>query len=253
MKIDQELFYASIAKYYDKIFPLNEKQVDFVNTHIESLADKQILDVGCSTGQLAKRLSEAGSQVTGIDLSGEMIKIAQKKSQVPGLTLKVANMLELDSLFAEASLDAVLCFGNTLVHLDSLDELSTFFELVSKILKPRGKLLMQILNYDFILDNKIEELPLIDGPELSFIRKYNLPEQPGDKIIFNTELVLKNSRDSLFHASRLLPLRKEELQFLLDHHGFKHTHFYAGFDGKPYKGNHLPLVVSTERPGPEAH
>jgi 2-polyprenyl-3-methyl-5-hydroxy-6-metoxy-1,4-benzoquinol methylase len=253
MKIDQELFYASIAKYYDQIFPLNEKQVDFVNANIESLADKQILDVGCSTGQLAKRLAGLGSQVTGIDLSGEMIKLAQKKNQGAGVTFKVGNMLELDAHFTESSLDAVLCFGNTLVHLGSLDELASFFELVSKILKPRGKLLLQILNYDYILDNQIEELPLIDGPKLSFIRKYGLPEHPGDKIIFNTELVLKNSRESLFHASLLLPFRKKDLELLLDHYGFKHTHFYAGFDRKPYKGNHLPLVVSTERPGPAPH
>ena len=247
MKIDQELFYASIAKYYDEIFPLNESQLDFVKANIGLLADKQIVDVGCSTGKLAKRLADSGSEVTGIDLSGEMIRQAQKKHQGAGLTFKEANMLKLSTYFAASSLDAVICFGNTLVHLESEDEVAVFFEQALKLLKPKGKLLLQILNYDHILDNQVEELPLIDGPELSFIRKYELPKHPGDRLIFNTELVLKNSRDSLFHASRLLPLRKEELSQLLSRSGFEKIHFYASFDGKPYHGKHLPLIVSAGR------
>ena len=247
MKIDQELFYSSIAKYYNQIFPLNENQVDFVKSYIQPLADKNILDVGCSTGQLAQKLASFGSQVIGIDLNADMIEIANKENQEASVKFMLGNMLDLDSHFDKSSLDAVLCFGNTLVHLDSIDEAARFFESASRILKPGGKLLLQILNYDYILDDHVEELPLIDGPKLSFIRKYDLPEQQGDKIIFNAELVIKSTRDSLFHASRLLPLRKNDLQQLLSHYGFEHTKYFAGFDKNPCKGNYLPLVVSAER------
>lgn len=247
MKIDQEIFYSSIAKYYNQIFPLNESQVEFVQTTVGPLIDKNILDIGCSTGQLAGKLVSLGSLVTGIDLNGDMIEIARKGNREPGLEFIQANMMELDAFFSESTLDAVLCFGNTLVHLDSIDEVAIFLKLVAKILKPGGKLLLQILNYDYILKEEIDELPLIDGPHISFIRKYDLPEQPDEKIIFNTELIIKSTRESLFHASRLLPLRKKDLEYLLKHYGFEHTKFYANFDKKPYRGNHLPLVLSTER------
>ena len=247
MKIDQGLFYSSIAKYYNQIFPLNESQINFVQSSVNPLAGKNILDVGCSTGQLAKRLAGLGAQATGVDLNSDMIELAQKENQEPGLTFMQTNMLELDAHFSEASLDAILCFGNTLVHLDSIDEVAHFLKLVGKILKPGGKFLLQILNYDYVLDQKVEELPLIDGPNVSFLRKYDLPAQENEKIIFNTELVIKRSRESLFHASRLLPLRKNDLHSLLEHYNFGHTRYFADFDKKPFKENHLPLVLSTER------
>lgn len=247
MKIDQEIFYSSIAKYYNQIFPLNEKQLEFVQSSLASLDGKKILDIGCSTGQLAKKLAGLGSQVTGLDLNEKMIALAQKENHFPDLQFIAGNMLEADSYCDESSLDAVLCFGNTLVHLDSIDEIGRFFKVVAKVLKPGGKLLVQILNYDHILDQEIDELPLIDGPKISFIRKYDLPESEGEKIIFNTELVIKSTRESLFHASRLLPLRKNDLHTLLQHFGFERIKYYANFDKKPFGGHHLPLVLSAER------
>lgn len=247
MKIDQGVFYSSIAKYYNQIFPLNEAQVQYVQSSLGTLDGKNILDIGCSTGQLAQKLAGLGSQVTGIDLNEEMIQIAQKENHFPTLKFVVANMLKADSFSEESTLDAVLCLGNTLVHLDTIDEVAQFFKIIAKLLKPGGRFLVQILNYDYILDHKIEELPLIDTPKLSFIRKYDLPATENEKIIFNTELVIKSSRDSLFHASRLLPLRKKDVRALLEHYGFERIKFYADFTKKPSNGNHLPLVIYAER------
>lgn len=247
MKIDQRVFYSSIAKYYNQIFPLNEDQVRFVQSNVGTLSGKNILDVGCSTGQLASRLAGLGAQVTGIDLSPEMIQIARKDNHESGLIFQEANMLDIGSLSPKSSLDVVICFGNTLVHLDSIDEVAAFLKSVVSLLKPGGKFLLQILNYDFILDEQIEELPLIDGPKVSFLRKYDLPQQAEEKIIFNTELVVKRTRDSLFHASRLLPLRKSDLNQLLEFYGFGHVRYYSGFDKKPFKEHSLPLIVSAER------
>lgn len=247
MKIGQEIFYSSIAKYYNQVFPLNEKQLKFVKSNLQTFVNKKILDIGCSTGQLAQKLASKGCQVTGIDLNQDMIDIANNDIQVPGLNFMQANMLELESIFSKNSQDTILCFGNTLVHLDSIEEIALFFTSAAKLLKPGSKLLLQILNYDLILDERITELPLIDGPKVSFIRKYDLPEQAGDKITFNTELVIKSSRESLFHASRLLPLRKKELHQLLEHCGFGRIRYFANFDKNTYDNNHLPLVVSAER------
>ena len=85
MKIDQEIFYSSIAKYYNQIFPLNEKQLEFVQSSLAALDGKKILDIGCSTGQLAKKLAGLGSQVTGLDLNEKMIALAQKENHFPDL------------------------------------------------------------------------------------------------------------------------------------------------------------------------
>ena len=247
MKIDQEYFYNSIATYYDQIFPLNGKQVSFVESQFDNLKGLGLLDVGCSTGKLANELALKGSEVIGIDLNTEMINQAKRNFSSLNVRFKTANMLDLDDEFPEALFDGIICFGNTLVHLSTMGDVSSFFHQAGKHLKPHGKLLVQILNYDYILEHEITDLPLIDTNELGFIRKYDLPRKPGEKVVFNTELIIKSTRDSHFHASYLLPLKKTEIETLLLINGFPKVRFYSGFDKRPYSGHHLPLVFVAEK------
>ncbi len=247
MKIDQQHFYSSIAKYYDQIFPLELKKVEFIKSQIPKLSNKSLLDVGCSTGEVANRLSEGGSKVVGIDLNTEMIDIAKNQFPSSNLQFKEASMLDLDEDFPGIDFDGIYCFGNTLVHLNSMTEIGHFFSSARKHLSDRGKLMVQILNYDYILDNEITDLPLIDTDTIGFIRKYDLPSDPGEKLIFNTELIIKATRDSHFHASYLLPLRKSELEVLLQINGFGKVKYYSNFDKRPYGGDHLPLVFVAEK------
>ena len=247
MKIDQQHFYTSIANYYNQIFPLDFKKVNFIESVIHKLSGKKLLDAGCSTGEVANELASLGAHVSGIDLNPQMIEIAKEDFPSANLQFKEASMLDLDEDFPEVLFDGIYCLGNTLVHLDSLVEIGRFFSTARKHLSNNGKLIVQILNYDYILDNEITDLPLIDTNKIGFIRKYDLPQKQGDKLIFNTELIVKETRDSHFHASYLLPVRKAEIEILLEINGFSKATFYSNFEKHPYSGNHLPLIFVAEK------
>lgn len=49
---------------------------------------------------------------------------------------------------------------------------------------------MQILNYDYILSDKINELPLIETEKIRFIRKYVITEN-NPLVRFQTQLEIK--------------------------------------------------------------
>jgi len=70
-----------------------------------------ILDVGCGPGINAKRFIEHGYQVTGIDYSTEMIKIA--KAVCPSGTFRVA---DLNNINSKVKYDAI-CASFIIVHL----------------------------------------------------------------------------------------------------------------------------------------
>ncbi len=46
-----------------------------------------VLDVGCGTGFLAIRMAELGHTAVGIDLSEEMLAVAQRKAEGSGLSV----------------------------------------------------------------------------------------------------------------------------------------------------------------------
>ncbi len=241
--MDQDRFYSSITAFYEHIFPLNPKQVEFVKSEFDSLNGINLLDAGCSIGQLAHALSEHGAKGVGIDLNNDMIKKASNNFKSSAIDFREMNMLHLKKSFPNLLFDAVICFGNTLVHLDSLSEINNFFRQTASILKPEGKLLFQVLNYDYILDERITELPPIDNTHIRFERQYQLPEKEETKVEFNTKLTIKATGESIQNSTLLLPVRKVELEKELATAGFNQIRFYANFAKAPYGGNHLPLVV----------
>ena len=235
-------FYQAIAKYYDQIFPLNLAQIPFTLNAIGPQSKKlSILDVGCATGNFAVALRNTGADVTAIDLDSTMIQLAQKKA--PDINFFVLNMLEISEFFQTFQFDIISCYGNTLVHLESENQINSFLRQTRAQLKSGGKLLLQILNYDFILDAGITHLPLIENEYLRFERSYRQLE--SNKLAFDTRLLLKNTNEILENSVSLIPLRQLELEKLLRECGFSTSAFYNNFS-RTAVDRTLPLIAEAE-------
>jgi 2-polyprenyl-3-methyl-5-hydroxy-6-metoxy-1,4-benzoquinol methylase len=210
------------------------------------LAGKQILDIGCATGELAYQLANAGAKVTGIDLNEELLNQAKSNKIHPNLHFQTGNMLELETDFQAGQFDAVLCFGNTLVHLQTVELMQLMLKEVSVVLKPGGQFLLQILNYDYIIGESITELPLIETENIQFIRKYKF-EENNPLVRFQTELVLKKENKSVLNETQLFALESAKLLELMRNTGFKEIELFSSFKSDPFGGKHLPLVVSCKK------
>lgn len=246
--MDQQQFYTSIANWYELIFPLNIAQLDFVKAEIGDLNDRHFLDVGCSIGQLASVLAGEGALGIGIDLNSGMIRRAAAQYASPCLSFRMMDMLAVGLHFSPGYFDFICCFGNTLVHLDSVTRVRDFFKQCAVALKPGGKLLFQILNYQNIIAKRIEELPLIENESVRFERYYVLPDSHQAKIEFRTVLTIQATGQRLANSAVLLPLRKNDMEPLLLAAGFTSVHFYENFKREPFTGLQLPLVVSAQLP-----
>lgn len=86
--------YNKIAKDYAKTYDTedsNEEELIFQNSILNYTSPKiTLLDIGCGSGFSAEYFSNKGINVTGIDLSEEMIRIAKEKH--PSVNFQVADM-----------------------------------------------------------------------------------------------------------------------------------------------------------------
>ncbi len=244
MNSQQNDFYSSISKYYHEIFPYNPAQLGFTAKNAEGLEGKRILDIGCATGELAFQLAKAGAVVTGIDLNDDLLFQAKSKKILPGLSFQKGDMLELESDFSPHQFDAVLCYGNTLVHLSSDQKVYSMFRGVRQVLKQGGTFLVQILNYDYIISEKITQLPVIETPDVKFIRSY-LIEDNNPVIKFRTELHIKKEDRVIYNETPLLALHSHQVKDLLSEAGFTDIFLFASFKEEPFGGKHLPLVLKA--------
>ncbi len=240
-------FYDSISRHYDLIFPLQKKQVGFVlSKSQQDVQNQNLLDIGCGTGNLAIALAPHFCQIEAIDLDGEMLDLARQKSLASNLNFKEQSMLELQQEYQHESFDVVCCFGNTLVHLSRMEEVREFVEQAYKVLKQGGKFLIQIINYDKVLDQNVDHLATIENEGIHFVRNYSY-DQENHKILFNTILTKDDTDLRIENTIPLLPIRPSELNDLLTNTGFREIEMYGNFAMSPFEKDSVPYVLSCKK------
>ncbi|MGN0520697.1 MAG: class I SAM-dependent methyltransferase [Candidatus Fimenecus sp.] len=99
-----------------------------------------LLDLGCGTGTLSVRLSEAGFEVIGADISPDMLAVAQEKAFAArqNILFLCQDMTRLDLY---GTVDAAVCTLDALNHLPSRAAVEETLRRVALFLNPGGILL----------------------------------------------------------------------------------------------------------------
>jgi len=149
-------------------------------------------------------------------------------------------MTEISRKLEPAYFDAVLCLGNTLVHLPNPKDIARLLKDMAEILKPDGLLVLQILNYDRIPTGPPYSLPVLETEALRFERQYHFE---GSTMQFVTTLNEKQTGLVIRNSIPLYPLRRHELDSMLDDAGFQKITHYGSYLGDPLTDSSFPLVV----------
>lgn len=131
--------YNNVARKYVKVFFddfSDKKELDRLVSCIPPHG--KILDAGCGPGNFAKYFIERGFDVTGIDISKNMIKEA--RILVPTGKFTVMNLRKLN--FTSKSFDGILA-AYPFVHLSGEDAEKALAE-CHRVLKPKGFLLFLV-------------------------------------------------------------------------------------------------------------
>ncbi|MGN0436943.1 MAG: class I SAM-dependent DNA methyltransferase [Lachnospiraceae bacterium] len=232
--------YESFAAVYDR-FMDNIPYGDWSHYLITLLKDYQIekghlVELGCGTGTLCKLLSQKGYQVTGIDLSKDMISIAKKKiGKTKNITFLQQNMCQL-MLDENLTYDCFYSLCDSMNYLLYEDELLETFQGVHNYLKSDGIFIFDLKTkhfYQNILGNQVfcdhrEECSYIW--ENSFFEEDNVNQ-------YDLTLFIKKKHSSLFqkfeetHHQKAYELSK--MIDLLTQAGLEYVTAYDAFTKNP--------------------
>lgn len=137
---ETEKFSALAASWWDLNGPMhtlhvvNPLRMDFIARSCE-LRDQKVLDIGCGGGVLAESMTRLGARVTGIDLSQDLLRIAQMHALEQNLAIEY-RYISAEQLAEEqpGTFDVVTCM-EVLEHVPRPDEL---VGACARLLKPGG-------------------------------------------------------------------------------------------------------------------
>ncbi len=231
--------YDFMADHYDCVFPAKKETVAFLT---QNLPKGDILDSACGTGNYAFALKRKGFNVTGTDISAEMITIAREKAKMQNLDV-LFRCEDMRKMRDEAVYDGIFCIGNSLVHLPTKKEILDYLRKVQRALKDGGRAIFQIVNYDKVYARKLLTLPKMECPGLVFERHYDLKRE---KVLFHQ--ILKTPRGIQKNTEELYPLKRDKMEHLLQKAGFHNLMFYDGFSSDPFSAEEsYALVVRAEK------
>lgn len=206
------MMYSHFALIYDELMSNApyDKWVDFVRESCRhyNVNGKKALDLGCGTGTLTALLSQAQFEMTGVDVSAEMLAIARQKTE--HVRFFEQNMTELD---LGEQFDIVLIFCDSLNYVTSETDVMTTFERVYQHLAHDGLLLFDVHSFYKIDSIFKDQTFAYESEEVSYI--WDCYVEHGNYVEHELTFFVKRG-DGLYerfdelHAQKTLPIHTYE-------------------------------------------
>ncbi|MBR4241391.1 MAG: class I SAM-dependent methyltransferase [Eubacterium sp.] len=120
--------YNIFAAYYDYLTENIDYDAgfDFISGILNVNKSKKVIDLACGTGIMSEKLLESGFSVIGIDLSQEMLTVADSKLSSIGGNYSLIKS-EMQNFALSEPADACICCLDSINHLTSEEDvLKTF-------------------------------------------------------------------------------------------------------------------------------
>lgn len=248
-----------IARFFDAEYADYDEDLPALEAYANR-AGGPILELGCGTGRALIPLARAGFQVTGVDLSPEMLRQARAKADAAGIGDRVT-LVEGD--YANVALSGpfrlAFCLMNGFLHLPNQAEQLAALRHWRANLAPRGHLILDILHPDpgqlAALDGRVEWHHTWPDPETGgvvvkqIIRTVDLAEQLMHVTLMYDQVAPDGQMRRTVAAFDLRYLWRFEAELLLEKAGYAVEAVYGDWDLAPFAGDSDRLILVARRRG----
>ena len=219
-------FFNELAEDYDSMIPFIEtiERKKKILKNIITPDMKNVADLGCGTGTDSIALAQLGLNVTAFDSSELMINKARKNEAASDVVVNFYknSVLEIPENF-NGDFDLVISFGNTFANIVKT-ELNISLKKCYDLLRKGGMLILQILNYHKIINEKKRIVNITETGTNQFIRFYDFKK---DHIVFNLLKVNKSKlSDYSLISTKIFPHLKTDFNSSLSNLNFKSFEFH---------------------------
>lgn len=227
--------YTTFAKIYDDVMDpaLYLKWLEFTQEHLAP-ETQTIMDLACGSGIFAVALAKEGYRVTGLDLSSDMLALAEGRALAEGAEIEFleGDMTELGEV---GVFDAVTCYSDSLCYLPDEAAMLAAFRGVWQNLTAGGRFLFDVHSL-YQIDQVFPDYSYhYQTDEYAFLWD-SYPGEVRHSIEHFLTFFIEESNGSFARFDELHRERTYSLatyQKLLQEAGFKKTEMFADFASTP--------------------
>ena len=144
------MIYDLLAPFYDEVNKdINYSEwADFIEEIIRRYykgRPELLLDLGCGTGKMTLELSRRGYDMTGVDISPEMLDLARQSAENEGISDRILWLCQdMTEFELYGTVDVTVSCLDCINHLTNKKALDKCFDLVHNYLIPNGLFIFDI-------------------------------------------------------------------------------------------------------------
>ncbi len=251
--MNEKKAFEGSAKIYDLIYKEKDykKEVEFIEQFFREQKNEKpkIFELGCGTGNYLKILSEKDYEITGIDISKDMLEIARRKCNCRLVESDIADF-NLEDKF-----DICIAMFDVLSYITSNESLIKTFGSIKRHLNEKGLLIFEVWNGPAVLYNHPEQRTREAEDENLKIVRITKPELKAAENIVNIHFkyLIKNKKDkTMEEIEEIHPMRyffPQEIKILLEKEGFEPLHMsdFLDKEKKPDEKSWGLFVVARKK------
>ncbi|WKY46731.1 class I SAM-dependent methyltransferase [Eubacteriaceae bacterium ES3] len=176
----KEINYSEWTDYLKRIFYNSKNEIN------------EVLEFGCGSGNITLKLAESGYQMTAIDISEDMLTVADEKANQKGINNISFYLGDMTNFMLDYQYDAVIACCDTVNYLKDMDEIQSFLICSRDCLKEEG-LLMFDINTSTKYKKVIKDNTFIYNLDDVYCVWENEPDSDNNCVHFNLTFFAKNS------------------------------------------------------------
>jgi 2-polyprenyl-3-methyl-5-hydroxy-6-metoxy-1,4-benzoquinol methylase len=213
-----------------------EKLIGLILANVDLYKNADILDLACGAGRHSILFAEKGFNVTAVDLSKNLLKLARRRAEDAGININFVNA-DLRDFCITSKFDLVVNLFTSFGYFETDDENFSLFYTAYELLRPGGYFVIDYFNPGYLQQNLVPfSEDIIDGKKIIQERKIM-----GNRVIKDITIAKNSIRTKFMESVRIYSA--SELLSALEKSGLKISVIFGDFNGSKFDLNSSSRII----------
>jgi SAM-dependent methyltransferase len=232
-----------LALYDEYLAERTPVEIDQLEALLGLRPPLRILDLPCGQGRHAIELARRGYDVTGVDLSPFMLKVAEERARADGVRVRWLSG-DMRQPIAGERFDAVLNLFTSLGYFADEADDQKVVSAAAAILVPEGRFVLEVINGERLMA-QFQEREWFTVGQAAVVERRSL-DRTARRMLVERTVTTPDETEVNSHALRLY--RGRDIGAMLRAAGFGRVDLYGDWNGAPLTPESLRVLAVGSMP-----